>query len=236
MAKKSTGKTARRKTSSKAATRTSASRSASTRKSATRKVAKKTTGKSVREPAGASAGSRKAGATSRKPGVETTPKAVSKPVPRLAETAATAPHLAATAAQQNGPVRKYLKPKDLAQFRELLLEKRAQLVGDVSTLQAEALSKNRQDAAGDLSSMPIHMADLGTDNYEKEFTLGLIEGERALLRDIDDALVRIDKGTYGVCEATGKPIGKARLRARPWAKFCYEYVLAQEKGRQSSGS
>ncbi|MFQ5805425.1 MAG: TraR/DksA family transcriptional regulator [Phycisphaerae bacterium] len=129
----------------------------------------------------------------------------------------------------------FLRKKDLAQFRELLLAKRAELIGDVSTLQSQALSKNRRDASGDLSSMPIHMADLGTDNYEKEFTLGLIEGERALLREIDEALARIGAGTYGICEATGKPIGKARLKARPWAKFCYEYVLAQEKGQQDSG-
>ena len=129
-----------------------------------------------------------------------------------------------------------LNKKELEQFRHLLLLKRAELVGDVDTLQREALSANRRDAAGDLSSMPIHMADLGTDNYEKEFTLGLIEGERALLREIDQALARIDNGTYGVCAATGRPIGKARLKATPWAKFCYEYVLAQEKGQQSEGS
>ena len=128
-----------------------------------------------------------------------------------------------------------LRKKDLDQFRELLLVKRAQLVGDVSTLQKQALSENRQEAAGDLSSMPIHMADLGTDNYEKEFTLGLIESERTLLREIDEALGRIEQGIYGICEATGKPIGKARLKAQPWVKYCYEYVLAQESGRQSSG-
>lgn len=128
-----------------------------------------------------------------------------------------------------------LSKRDLAQFRELLLAKRVELVGDVSTLQDEALSKNRQEAAGDLSNMPIHMADLGTDHYEQEFTLGLIESERALLREIDEALERIGKGTYGICQATGKPIGKARLRARPWAKYCYEYVLAQETGQDISG-
>ena len=117
-------------------------------------------------------------------------------------------------------------------YRQLLLEKRAQLVGDVSTLQDEALSRNRQDAAGDLSNMPIHMADLGTDNYEQEFTLGLIEGERRLLREIDEALERIEKGTYGVCLATGRPVGRARLKAQPWARYCYEYMLAQEKGQK----
>jgi DnaK suppressor protein len=126
-----------------------------------------------------------------------------------------------------------LTKKDLEQFREMLLRKRAELVGDVGTLRDEALKGSRQDAAGDLSSMPIHMADLGTDNYELEFTLGLIEGGRAVLQEIDEALERIQRGTYGICLATGKPIGKARLRAKPWAKFSYEYVLAQETGKRA---
>lgn len=125
-----------------------------------------------------------------------------------------------------------LSPKDIEMFRQMLLEKRAQLVGDVSKLRDEALSKSRQDASGDLSSMPLHMADLGTDNYEQEFTLGLIEDERALLREIDEALERIAKGTYGICLGTGKPIGKARLKAQPWAKYSYEYALAREKGQR----
>lgn len=101
----------------------------------------------------------------------------------------------------------------------------------MSTLRAEALNKNRQDAAGDLSTMPLHMADLGTDNYEQEFTLGLMESERQLLGEIDDALHRIRTGTYGICAATGRPIGKARLKAMPWSKFCMEYTLAQERGQ-----
>lgn len=113
----------------------------------------------------------------------------------------------------------------------MLLAKRAEILGDVSTLQGEALHANRQEAAGDLSSMPIHMADLGSDNYELEFTLGLIEGERAILKEIDEAIERIRTGTYGQCLATGAPIGKSRLRAKPWAKYCYEYTLAQERGQ-----
>ncbi len=125
-----------------------------------------------------------------------------------------------------------LTRKDIAQFRELLIEKRSQLRGDVRHMQNEALGTNRRDAAGDLSNMPLHMADLGTDNYEQEFTLGLIEGEQTLLREIEEALQRIESGTFGVCQATGKPIGKARLRAKPWAKFCYEYTLQQEQRRQ----
>jgi DnaK suppressor protein len=125
----------------------------------------------------------------------------------------------------------FLTPAETEQFRELLLAKRAEILGDVSTLHNEAVTKDREDATSDLSSMPIHMADLGTDNYELEFTLGLIEGERAILREIDEALERIRQGTYGACLATGRPIGKARLKAKPWAKYCYEYTLAQEQGQ-----
>ena len=115
----------------------------------------------------------------------------------------------------------------------MLLDKRSQLLGDVGTLSDEALKGSRKENAGDLSSMPIHMADLGTDNYELEFTLGLIEGGRALLQEINEALERIRQGTYGICLATGRSIGKARLRAQPWAKYCYEYVLAKETGKQT---
>lgn len=125
-----------------------------------------------------------------------------------------------------------LTTKDIAELRQALLTKRSQLIGDVTTLHKEALRSNRQDASGDLSSMPIHMADIGTDNYEQEFTLGLIEGERKNLREIEAALERIERGTYGLCQATGRPIGKARLKANPWAKFCYEYTLEQERGMQ----
>ena len=124
-----------------------------------------------------------------------------------------------------------LSDKDFQMYRRLLLEKRAELVGDVNGMQEEVLRKNRQAAAGDLSSMPIHMADLGTDNYEQEFTLGLLASERQLLRDIDEALERIENGTYGVCLGTGKPITKARLKAKPWARYCIEYARLLEKGQ-----
>jgi DnaK suppressor protein len=138
---------------------------------------------------------------------------------------------AADLAAQAAEVATYLSPEDVEELRTLLMEKRSQLVGDVGTLQDEAQRGSRREAAGDLSSMPVHMADLGTDNYELEFTLGLLEGGRAHLQEIDEALERIRKGVYGVCVATGKPIGKARLRAKPWAKYSYEYAMALEKGQ-----
>jgi RNA polymerase-binding protein DksA len=121
-----------------------------------------------------------------------------------------------------------LSAEDIEKFRELLLAKRHELFGDMNGMQEEALSRSRTDAAGDLSSMPIHMADIGSDNYEQEFTLDLIDNEKEMVKEIDEALNRIDKGTFGVCEATGKPIGKNRLKLQPWAKYCMDYLRDQE--------
>jgi RNA polymerase-binding protein DksA len=112
----------------------------------------------------------------------------------------------------------------------MLLKKRREIVGDVNEMEDEALKKARLEATGNLSSMPIHMADLGTDNYEQEFALGLMDSERKLLREIDDALERIEQQVYGICEGTGKPIPKARLEAQPWARYCVEYARMLEQG------
>lgn len=79
--------------------------------------------------------------------------------------------------------------------------------------------------------MPIHMADIGTDTYEQEFSLGLMDSERKMVREILDALKRIEQGTYGICEGTGKPIPKGRLEANPWARYCVEYASLLEQGK-----
>jgi RNA polymerase-binding protein DksA len=121
-----------------------------------------------------------------------------------------------------------LTKKDLEYFKKILLLKRLEIIGSVNEMEDEALKKSRLDACGDLSSMPIHMADIGTDNYEQEFALGLMDSERKLLKEIDEALNRIEEGNYGICRATGKPIAKARLEAKPWAKYCVEYARKLE--------
>ncbi len=128
-----------------------------------------------------------------------------------------------------------LSSADLHHYRELLLQKRKEILGNVSEIEGEALRKSRLDASGDLSSMPIHMADLGTDNFEQEFSLELMDSERRLLVEIDDALNRITAGTYGICEGTGKPIAKARLEAQPWARYSVEYAKMMEQGRVKEG-
>lgn len=122
-----------------------------------------------------------------------------------------------------------LTQEELAHFQRLLLEKRGEIIGDVSSMESDALRKSRVEA-GDLSNMPIHMADLGTDNYEQEFALGLLDSERKLLHEINDALLRIEDGTYGICEGTGEPIPKPRLEASPWARYSVKYASLLEKG------
>ena len=118
-----------------------------------------------------------------------------------------------------------LSSKELEHFRDLLLAKRREIVGDMSAMEREAL----QTSGGtNLSTLPIHMADMGTDNYEQEFTLGLVETERKLLREINHALAKIQNGSFGICEGTGKPIAKPRLEVQPWARFSIEYAKQLE--------
>jgi len=124
----------------------------------------------------------------------------------------------------------HLTVEDLGNIKRLLLAKSAEIMGDVDLMENDALKKTRGDAAGDLSAMPIHMADIGTDNYEQEFALGLVGSERNLLREINDALQRIEESTYGICEDAGEPIGKARLEANPWARCCLACASKREKG------
>ncbi len=123
-----------------------------------------------------------------------------------------------------------LSPAEIKHFKGLLLQKRKELQQNVSEIEGETLRKSRLDASGDLSSMPIHMADLGTDNFQQEFSLELMDSERKLLVEIDDALNRIANRTYGICEGTGKPITKARLEAQPWARYSIEYARMLEQG------
>ncbi len=120
-----------------------------------------------------------------------------------------------------------LNPRELDLYRQLLLVKRRELVGDMSSMEREAL---RSAQGSNLSSLPLHMADMGTDNYEQEFTLGLVEKDRTLLREINTALAKIQDGRYGICEGTGKPISKPRLEAQPWARFSIEYARLMERG------
>ena len=111
---------------------------------------------------------------------------------------------------------------DLDSYRELLVSLRSRLNGDVTHLADEALRSTGGEASGSLSNAPLHMADLGTDNFEQEFTLSLLQNQEQALDEIREALGRIDRGTFGECEECHQPIPKARLQALPYTRHCVE--------------
>lgn len=129
--------------------------------------------------------------------------------------------------------RSQLSNEELEHYRQLLLAKRRELLGDVNHMADEALGNSRSEAGDESSRMPLHLADVGTDQYEREFTLGLMKTERQTLEEIDEALARIQAGTYGICLGTHKMIAKARLAAKPWAKYsiAYSRLVESRSGR-----
>lgn len=150
-------------------------------------------------------------------------------VPKPVNVAIKPPPAAAPVVPANGkPVKNQagFSVRDLDNFRELLLAKRRELIGDMSSMESEAL---RNNGGSNLSNLPIHMADMGTDNYEQEFTLGLVQKDRDLLKEINSALAKIKLGTYGICEATGLPITKERLEFQPWVRFSMEHQRKLER-------
>ena len=124
-----------------------------------------------------------------------------------------------------------MKKAEMNEYKDRLLALRARLRGDVTQLADEALKRNRQEASGDLSTMPIHMADIGSDNFEQDFTLTLLESEEGTLEQIEIALARIADGTYGTCENCGATIPKPRLQAIPYAMRCVDCARKQEGER-----
>ena len=110
-----------------------------------------------------------------------------------------------------------LTAKQLREFRDKLMKYRMQLLSDLGSIEKEALIVH-----SDTSHMPIHMADAGSDAYDQDLKLGMAASERKRIRDIEAALIRIKKKTYGVCHLTGEKIPDARLKAKPWAMYTKE--------------
>lgn len=102
-----------------------------------------------------------------------------------------------------------------------LLELRAQLLS-----QMDGLAKQ---SAEEIPGYSLHMADSGTDNFDRDFALSLLSSDQDAIYEIEEALKRIEKNTYGICELTGKPIPKARLEAIPWARFTVQAQAQLER-------
>ena len=123
-----------------------------------------------------------------------------------------------------------VKNEDMESYRRVLQGLRSRLRGDLDRMTDEALRRQTNGGSGSLSSMPLHMADLGSENYDQEFTLGLIENEQGTLELINEALDRMEHGTYGQCVECGDPITKPRLQAIPYARHCIRCARKLEGG------
>ncbi len=118
---------------------------------------------------------------------------------------------------------KGIDKKTLARFKSILLKEREQIVGEVKQTY-ESSQEVGQDGIQDIG-------DEAANIYNKQILLSLNESERMRLREVDEALDRIENGTYGICEECGGPIGIKRLEARPVAKYCVPCLTKLEKGR-----
>lgn len=128
-------------------------------------------------------------------------------------------------------IKKVFNSKQLKEFRQLLARLRDRVVDEISFLAGDNLNRSQRESSGDLSSYSFHMADQGTDNFDREFALNLVSSEQDVLYEIDEAMSRIDLGSYGVCEACGKAIERARLNALPFAKMCVKCKSNAERGK-----
>ena len=123
-------------------------------------------------------------------------------------------------------MKKKLTKKELVDFKKLVLKKKEEILDEIKHISEDTLKKSQKEASGDISGYTYHMADVATDTYDREFSLGLASNERKLIYEFDDALKRIEEGTFGVCEDCKSPIAKNRLKAVPYARLC---VKCQEK-------
>jgi len=126
-------------------------------------------------------------------------------------------------------VKKKFSKGDLKDFKKIVLKKKEELLNDLKHISDDTLRKSQKEASGDISGYTYHMADVATDNYDREFSLGLASNERKSLYELDDALKRIEEGIFGICDDCKSSITKIRLKAVPSARLCIKCQQKREK-------
>jgi len=124
---------------------------------------------------------------------------------------------------------KKMGKRDMKAYKKLLLDERERITGEIQHITKDNLKKSQKDASGDISGYTYHMADVATDSYDREFSLGIASNEVDVLYDINEALKRIEEGIYGTCLACEKAITKKRLKAVPHTKCCISCQSKEEK-------
>lgn len=119
--------------------------------------------------------------------------------------------------------------KELLEFKKIILKRKEEILDEIKHISEDTLKKSQKEAAGDISGYTYHMADVATDTYDREFSLGFASGSRELLYELDDALKKIEEGTFGICESCKLLISKNRLKAVPHARLCIKCQKIKEK-------
>jgi DnaK suppressor protein len=122
-----------------------------------------------------------------------------------------------------------MNKKDLEYFKDLILKKKNDLLAELGYLESSSMSATSKDQSGDLSSYSFHMADQGTDTMEREMAFTFASREGRYLHHLNEALERIENGTYGKCRTCGGEISKPRLEAVPHATQCIKCKNSEEK-------
>jgi len=126
-------------------------------------------------------------------------------------------------------LKKKLDKKQLDEYRRLIARRKNEILDNIDHISEDTLKKSQKDAAGDISGYTYHMADVATDTYDREFSLSIASNERQMLYELDDALKRIEEGTFGICEDCKSLISKTRLKAIPYARLCLNCQQKKEK-------
>ena len=118
--------------------------------------------------------------------------------------------------------------EQLKQFRQLLIAERTKLADEIKAIARDA-STSPRDASGDLSAYTVHMADMAADTYDRELSMNIVSSEQEILYQIDDALKRLEDGSYGICQQCNQAIVMSRLRAVPYASLCIDCQRSKER-------
>ena len=121
-----------------------------------------------------------------------------------------------------------LTKEQIKQFRQLLITERTKLAEEIKSI-AQDVSTSPREASGDLSAYTVHLADMAADTYDRELSMNIVSSEQEILYQIDDALKRLDDGSYGVCQQCNQPITMSRLKAVPYASLCINCQRAKEQ-------
>ncbi len=120
--------------------------------------------------------------------------------------------------------------QELLKYKKLLMRVREGVAGDISHIAKENL-KSQKESSGDLSGYSLHMADMASDSYDRELSLNIAGEVQEIVYEIDDALKRMEEGSFGKCISCGKKIPQKRLNAVPYAKYCIQCKSKEEKNK-----